>query len=138
MNFSESFAASRGLVAYSPDGRHLASCSQHRLVIRDAASLQILHLHTCLEPVQQLVWSPDSSFVLTAMLKRGIAQVRLRMCVCVLRPVCCTGLVTGAAFMDLQDRRWPGWTDMVLVGPRQQAPAHNGRLLSTPHSLVPC
>ena len=75
MNFSESFQSSRGLVAFSPDGRHLASCNQHRLVVRDALSLQIVHLHTCLDPVQQLLWSPDSLFVLTAMFKRGIVQV---------------------------------------------------------------
>ena len=75
MNFSESFTASRGLVAFSPNGCHLATCSQHRLVVRDASSLQIVHLHTCLEPVQQLLWSPDSLFLLTAMFKRGIAQV---------------------------------------------------------------
>lgn len=75
MNFSESFPSSRGLVAFSPDGCYLASCIQHRLVVRDASSLQILHLHTCLEPVQQVLWSPDSLFLLTAMFKRGIVQV---------------------------------------------------------------
>ena len=83
MNFSERFSASRGLVAFSPDGLLLASCSQHRLVIRDVSSLQILHLHTCLEPVQQLLWSPDSLFVLTAMFKRGIVQVQNYVCACV-------------------------------------------------------
>ena len=75
MNFSESFTASRGLVEFSPDGRYIGSCSQHRVVVRDAASLQILHLHTCLDPVQQLLWSPDSLLLLTAMFKRGIVQV---------------------------------------------------------------
>ena len=81
MNFSESFSASRSLVAYSSDGLLLASCSQHRLVVRDVSSLQIMHLHTCLEPVQQLLWSPDSLFILTAMFKRGIVQVELGVCV---------------------------------------------------------
>ena len=75
MNFSECFQVTRGLVAFSPNGRYLASCSQHRLVVRDASSLQIRHLHTCLEPVQQLQWSPDSQFILTAMFKRGMVQV---------------------------------------------------------------
>lgn len=106
MNFSECFAASRGLVAYSPDGGHLASCSQHRLVIRDAKSLQILHLHTCLEPIQQLLWSPDSLFVLTAMFKRGIVQVQLLvyMYVCMWFSLCictCVGVVIRATILDM-------------------------------------
>ena len=75
MNFSESFQATKHLIRFSPDGTLLASCSQHRVVIRDAFSLQILHLHTCLDPVQSMEWSPDSSLVFCAMYKRGMVQV---------------------------------------------------------------
>ena len=41
MNFSDTFQASKHLVRYSPDGRFLASCSQHRLVVRDTGTLQV-------------------------------------------------------------------------------------------------
>lgn len=75
MNFSEAFQQTKYLVRFSPDGRYIASCSQYRLVIRDVQTLQIINLHTCLDPVQQLIWSPDSQFIMCAMFKRGIVQV---------------------------------------------------------------
>ena len=77
MNFSEAFQQTKYLVRFSPNGRYLASCTQHRLVIRDVQTLQIMNLHTCLDPVQQVVWSPDSQFVMCGMYKRGIVQVCL-------------------------------------------------------------
>lgn len=75
MDFSDSFQQTKRLVRFSPDSRWVASCSQHRLVVREARSLQILHIHTCLDPVQQLEWSPDSCLLLCAMYKRGVVQV---------------------------------------------------------------
>lgn len=75
MNFSEAFQQTKYLVRFSPDGRYIASCSQYRLVVRDVQTLQIVNLHTCLDPVQQLIWSPDSQFIMCAMFKRGIVQV---------------------------------------------------------------
>lgn len=151
MNFSESFTASRGLVAFSPDGRYIGSCSQHRVVVRDVASLQILHLHTCLDPVQQLLWSPDSLLLLTAMFKRGIVQVsnysswaicakgrayptHVDRCLCVLSTT--AGVVDRAAIVDVQDRRGSSGTDLVLVGTRQQTFADYGRLLPAPYTVV--
>ncbi|XP_009073310.1 PREDICTED: WD repeat-containing protein WRAP73, partial [Acanthisitta chloris] len=52
-----------------------ASCVQHRLVIRDAKSLQLRQLYTCLDQIQHIQWSSDSLFVLCAMYKRGVVQV---------------------------------------------------------------
>ncbi len=81
MNFSEAFQQTKHLVRFSPDGRCVASCSQYRLVIRDMKTLQILNLHTCLDPVQYIQWSPDSMFIMCGMFKRGVVQVRVCLCV---------------------------------------------------------
>ncbi|KAM6402805.1 WD repeat-containing protein WRAP73 [Rhynochetos jubatus] len=75
MNFSELFKLSGLLGRFSPDGRCLASCVQYRLVVRDANTLQILQLYTCLDQIQHIEWSSDSLFILCAMYKRGIVQV---------------------------------------------------------------
>ncbi|OWK54388.1 WD repeat-containing protein WRAP73 [Lonchura striata] len=75
MNFSEPFKLSGLLGRFSPDGKCLASCVQHRLLVRDASSLQILHLYTCVDQIQYLEWSSDSLFILCAMYKRGVVQV---------------------------------------------------------------
>ncbi|XP_061207625.1 WD repeat-containing protein WRAP73 isoform X2 [Neopsephotus bourkii] len=75
MNFSELFKLSGLLGRFSPDGRCLASCMQYRLAVRDAGSLQILHVYTCLDQIQYIEWSSDSLFILCAMYKRGIVQV---------------------------------------------------------------
>ncbi|EHB18898.1 WD repeat-containing protein 8 [Heterocephalus glaber] len=75
MNFSEVFKLSSLLCKFSPDGKYLASCVQYRLVVRDASTLQILQLYTCLDQVQHMEWSADSLFILCAMYKRGLVQV---------------------------------------------------------------
>ena len=54
-----------------------ASCVQYRLVVRDANTLQILQLYTCLDQIQHLEWSADSLFILCALYKRGLVQVPL-------------------------------------------------------------
>ncbi|NWU85876.1 WRP73 protein, partial [Onychorhynchus coronatus] len=75
MNFSEPFKLSGLLARFSPDGQCLASCVQHRLVVRDVSSLQVRQLYTCLDQIQYIEWSSDSLFILCAMYKRGIVQV---------------------------------------------------------------
>ena len=57
--------------------RYQASCVQYRLVVRDANTLQILQLYTCLDQIQHLEWSADSLFILCALYKRGLVQVPL-------------------------------------------------------------
>ncbi|XP_064893941.1 WD repeat-containing protein WRAP73 isoform X3 [Columba livia] len=75
MDFSELFKLSGLLGRFSPDGKCLASCVQFRLVVRDASTLQVLQLYTCLDQIQYIEWSSDSLFILCAMYKRGIVQV---------------------------------------------------------------
>lgn len=90
MNFSEAFQQTKHLVQFSPDGRYIASCSQYRLVIREMTTLQIVNLHTCLDPVQYLQWSADSLFLMCGMFKRGIVQVRVKIVVTVHLTTTCT------------------------------------------------
>uniref|UniRef100_A0A8C0CBE6 WD repeat containing, antisense to TP73 n=1 Tax=Balaenoptera musculus TaxID=9771 RepID=A0A8C0CBE6_BALMU len=52
-----------------------ASCVQYRLVVRDANTLQICQLYTCLDQIQHVEWSADSLFILCALYKRGLVQV---------------------------------------------------------------
>ncbi|XP_022453964.1 WD repeat-containing protein WRAP73 isoform X2 [Delphinapterus leucas] len=52
-----------------------ASCVQYRLVVRDANTLQICQLYTCLDQIQHIEWSADSLFILCALYKRGLVQV---------------------------------------------------------------
>ena len=75
MNFSDAFQQTKHLVAFSPDSQYVASCCQYRLVVRDCQTLQIVNLHTCLDQVQALSWSPDSLFIMCGMFKRGVVQV---------------------------------------------------------------
>ncbi|XP_060614719.2 WD repeat-containing protein WRAP73 [Anolis sagrei] len=75
MNFSEILKLSNQLCKFSPDGKCLASGVQYRLVIREANTLQILQLFTCLDQIQHIEWSSDSLFILCAMYRRGIVQV---------------------------------------------------------------
>lgn len=53
-----------------------AACVQYRLVVRDVSTLQVLQLYTCLDQIQHIEWSADSLFILCAMYKRGLVQVR--------------------------------------------------------------
>ncbi|KAB1268169.1 WD repeat-containing protein WRAP73 [Camelus dromedarius] len=75
MNFSELFKLSSLLCKFSPDGKYLASCVQYRLVVRDANTLQVVQLYTCLDQIQHIEWSADSLFILCALYKRGLVQV---------------------------------------------------------------
>lgn len=52
---------------------------QYRLVVRDAGSLQVLQLYTCVDQIQHVEWSADSLFLLCALYRRGLVQVRCRV-----------------------------------------------------------
>ena len=75
MNFSDLFQHSNQLCKFSPNGRHVCSCSQCRVVVRDIATLQIVAIFTCLDPVQYIEWASDSVHLMCGMFKRGMVQV---------------------------------------------------------------
>ena len=75
VTFSELYKHSSGLVAWSPDSTLLAVAVQHRLVIRDPRSMQILHVYTCLDAINDVKWSSDSAYVLATLYKRSTVQV---------------------------------------------------------------
>lgn len=75
MEFTELYKQSSNLCRFSPNGLYLATAVQFRLVIRDAETLQIVHLFTCTDAIQHLSWSPDSELICCASFKLGMIQI---------------------------------------------------------------
>ena len=76
MNFSDSFNCNNRLCHFSPDGTSLAHVDGHyKLFIRNARSLTVQQMFTCLDEISHISWSPDSSMVLCAMYKRARVQI---------------------------------------------------------------
>ncbi|KAI8907719.1 hypothetical protein DFJ77DRAFT_475069 [Powellomyces hirtus] len=75
MDFTELYKQSSNLCRFSPNGLYLATAVQFRVVIRDAETLQIIHLFTCTDTVQLVEWSPDSELICCASFKLGQIQV---------------------------------------------------------------
>ena len=75
MYFSEAFQHPKKLVRFSPNGCYLAGCSQHRLAIRDEATYSLLSVHACMDAIDTIQWSPDSSLVMCGMFQRSVVQV---------------------------------------------------------------
>jgi WD40 repeat protein len=76
MEFSEFYSQDNcAACLWSPDGRFISSVAKHRLIVRDASSLQIIQLFTCLDMIDRVIWSPDSDYVACAQYKRGVLQV---------------------------------------------------------------
>lgn len=82
MNFENSVnLSSSNLCAWSPNGRYLAVVSaKSRLVLRDAASLDVLRTEIILttetnSTVSSIEFSPDSQFILASDFKNGLSFV---------------------------------------------------------------
>ncbi|XP_065061599.1 WD repeat-containing protein WRAP73-like [Rhopilema esculentum] len=75
MNFSECFKQTGQLCKFSADGKYIANSVQYRVIIRDAKTLQIASLFTCLDSIDVLEWSSDSLFILCGNFKRALVQV---------------------------------------------------------------
>lgn len=59
---------------FSPNGHYLATAVEYRLVVRDAETLQVVTIASCLDRVNHIEWAADSDHVLCACYKRGLIQ----------------------------------------------------------------
>ncbi|THD22501.1 WD repeat-containing protein WRAP73 [Fasciola hepatica] len=75
MNFSEPLRLSNGLAEVSPNSLYVASAAQHKITVRVCSSLQVFQIYGCVDVIHNFSWSPDSSFILCVLKKRGIVQV---------------------------------------------------------------
>ncbi|KXS21187.1 YVTN repeat-like/Quino protein amine dehydrogenase [Gonapodya prolifera JEL478] len=75
MDFTEVYKQTSQLVLPSPSSALLAVAVSHRLVVRDADTLQIRHLFACTDAISDVVWSPDSRYIAVASKKLGLIQV---------------------------------------------------------------
>jgi len=73
MKFSEVHKLAWG--QWAPDGRHLASVAQNRVLVRDATILNLVQVYVCKDKVDRIEWSPDSVYILAELSKQGIVQV---------------------------------------------------------------
>ena len=76
LTFSHAFKCSSSpLPAFSPNGLFLACTDQHRLIIMEVHSGDMLQLYPCRDEIDSFEWSPDSQYVLTTIKSRGLVQV---------------------------------------------------------------
>lgn len=75
MDFTDRLACSGPTPVFSPDRRLLASADGYRLVVRDADSLAVVALASCLDRVESIAWSPDSDHLLCGLFRRATVQV---------------------------------------------------------------
>jgi len=59
----------------SPNGQLIASIDKYNVCVRDAESLDVVARFVCLDAITQLLWSPDSEYILCAQNRRKIVQV---------------------------------------------------------------
>ncbi|KAI8896244.1 hypothetical protein BC833DRAFT_541597 [Globomyces pollinis-pini] len=92
-DFTEIYKQTGNLCKFAPDGESIAIGINQRLVIRDAHSLDILHLFNCADNIQAIEWSQDSELILVASFRLKCFQV-----------------------WSLKDQNWTAKIDEGLVG----------------------
>ncbi|RUS13124.1 WD repeat domain 8, partial [Endogone sp. FLAS-F59071] len=76
IDFSDLYKKEPGaLCLFSPDGAHIATAVQLRLVVRDAQTLQVEALYDCADSIQQIAWSADSLYLLSASFKKACVEI---------------------------------------------------------------
>ncbi len=75
MDFTELYKQTGQICRFSPNGAYIAVVVLHRIVVRDAETLEIEHLFTATETLNDLVWSPDSQLIAGICAKANFVQV---------------------------------------------------------------
>ncbi len=75
MDFSETYRSSGPPPCLSPDGRFLATVVEYRLIIREVENLRVVQLYPCLDRIDAVEWSSNSSYVLCGLYSRAIIQI---------------------------------------------------------------
>mmetsp|Transcript_6052 Transcript_6052/g.10416 ORF Transcript_6052/g.10416 Transcript_6052/m.10416 type:complete len:429 (-) Transcript_6052:100-1386(-) len=75
MDFTEIFKHT-GICKWSPNGRYFATAVDYRLTIRDSETLKLVQVFTCLDQILDIDWSFDSKYILCALYKRSMVQVK--------------------------------------------------------------
>ncbi|CAG8725465.1 11881_t:CDS:2, partial [Racocetra fulgida] len=71
MNFTEPHNQSLNLCRFSPDLKYIATAIENIIVIRNAETLQVSREFKHSTLIQCIEWSPNSSLILAANLKKG-------------------------------------------------------------------
>ena len=64
------------LPACSPNGRYIASTEEYRLTVREAESLQVVQLYSCLDRIRTVEWCSRSEYILCGLQNKQTVQVR--------------------------------------------------------------
>jgi hypothetical protein len=75
MDFSEAYQYSGQSPAFSPDGKFIACAVDARCVVRDAETLIVYHMFSCLDKVKRIEWCPDGRHIMCAMYTRASIQL---------------------------------------------------------------
>ncbi|KAL5973176.1 hypothetical protein ACLOJK_037203, partial [Asimina triloba] len=73
MEFTDAYKQT-GPCCFSPNSRFLAIAVDYRLVIRDVASLKVIHLFSCLDKISYIEWALDSEYILCGLHKKPMIQ----------------------------------------------------------------
>eukprot|EP00158_Paraphelidium_tribonemae_P008399 Partr_v1_DN28571_c0_g1_i2_m73991 putative WD repeat containing, antisense to TP73 len=125
MDFTELYR--QNIVQFSPDGQLIATAVEHRLVIRDAESLQILALFNNPTPSSIVEWSMDSQLVMCACYSTSKFAKGSRGWIRVYKVV---SSASGVVSSDSAAVEWSAQIDEGLAGlVRCQLSPGGGRLL---------
>jgi tricorn protease-like protein len=74
--FSDAIEQSNGLVNFSSHRtNYIAAASGNKLVIRDANSLEVIQIYSCIDKIERLEWAPDGQYLFCVMILRSAVQV---------------------------------------------------------------